>query len=42
MEDDGGGKGGEYLLMGDNVVTPVQNDNVEKVRNYNLQNVINL
>ena len=32
MEDDGGGKGGDYVLMADNVVTPVHNDNVEKVR----------
>ena len=34
MEDDGGGKGSEYVLMADNVVTPVHNDNVEKVRKF--------
>ena len=32
MEDDGGGKGNDYVMIGDNVVTPVNNDNVEKVR----------
>ena len=31
MEDDGGGKGSEYVLMADNVITPVHNDNMEKV-----------
>ncbi len=31
IEDDGGGKTGDYLLMGDNVATPVHTDATDKV-----------